>query len=305
MGDVYRKARYVLVYPGEAPWNIELAALLVRVFETRNKSCDSEALAIFINIWFFCLCGRFPYWRYWTRMWVVQEIMLAKTAFLMLKRNKLDLQYFDFTDAVLGAGLQVPAWRLASLRHSYRQGPPTPNLTELIHETSGSACKETNDRVYALLGLLPKNIADMIPVDYDREWQLVVLDVLLATRNVHGGRISVIDVLEIFEGLPDPPSVVCGNCAKSSTHRLILPDSSTVRPISQLVNEEQEVFFIAGSIYSMMDPSNRPTSKIGWRPIEPITCIFCAVEVLPNYGLDPVLSRPLENVVCLKARERN
>lgn len=114
---------------------------------------------------------------YWTRLWIVQEIMLARRRYAMwhggiLISWKHMNSLFVNSHAmfrVKGQGLTLRfllgAWK-----------PLTISLSESITHFSTQRCKDPSDKVYALQGLLAEH--ERVPIDYRKSVHAVFLDVV-------------------------------------------------------------------------------------------------------------------------------
>lgn len=141
---------------------------------------------------------------WWQRLWIWQEIMLARSSIS--------------DGAILQCGNKTISWYLARralrlLREtvlpdaSMRKGLyPSPvmwlphtfagtsirdwdSLSYIMRSTSQSGCTDPRDRVYALLGLIPKRLADKIVPDYDASAAQVFQDAFLSFLEVNSNLI--------------------------------------------------------------------------------------------------------------------
>ena len=143
MADVYRSAREVTVW-------IDASVSVERHYGESISEGQLDALS------------RDDYWR---RMWIIQELALAKKAILRWRTGTADLDYVALRLEDLGlsgAFLELPEdaldnwtsmWYVLQARETYRQqgGLDWKRVTELIRRRK---CEEPRDRVYAMLGLL-------------------------------------------------------------------------------------------------------------------------------------------------------
>lgn len=117
---------------------------------------------------------------YWTRLWVVQEVQLARRCKIATQAGlrswtnfRRAIEFFSVYDS--DPPDSKPRLRLFTASY-YRDidGDEFPNL---IERHLDGRCEERHDHVYALLGLL-KHIPENFPVDYDRSIAVLGLDVL-------------------------------------------------------------------------------------------------------------------------------
>lgn len=107
---------------------------------------------------------------YWSRTWVIQEMLLAKDVHLYCSGNRIDwLMFQENLGRELGMDLlstsidkrfnsavkSHPALALAVGRHIDRHPEIQEPLYELLVRHQYSICKDRRDRVFALLALLP------------------------------------------------------------------------------------------------------------------------------------------------------
>lgn len=130
------------------------------------------------------LCRLFWDYAWWQRLWIWQEILLArsstsstdggaviqcgtKTASWFLVRRALRLLRQTTLPGTMRAGL-CPA-PVAWLPHAFAvlSTHDWDSLSYLMRSTSQSGCADPRDRVYALLGLVPRQLADSIVPDYN------------------------------------------------------------------------------------------------------------------------------------------
>jgi hypothetical protein len=123
---------------------------------------------------------------YWTRVWVVQEIYLAKTIRIQWGSASLTWQQVVKLSEGFDNNVMTILWT-----HGQRS-PVYPFLTQPaamddfncpIHFTKGTACSDPRDHVYGLQGLVAW--PDTVKVDYSKPLEEVYLDAaeVIARRN--------------------------------------------------------------------------------------------------------------------------
>ncbi|KAJ4359498.1 uncharacterized protein N0V89_000053 [Didymosphaeria variabile] len=121
---------------------------------------------------------------YWDRMWILQEILLAKDARVMMenyifswtliKRTLLSYEGFHHKDFV-----NAPTKRIVqAFRHYEYATIINPSVCDTVARLGQGECKEVHDKVYATLGL---NGPAGIPVDYSVTLPELFYTVLLAS----------------------------------------------------------------------------------------------------------------------------
>lgn len=141
------------------------------------------------------------YNEYWARVWIVQEVTLAKSAIILTRSFSITL-----------SGL----WGTVSKARPYWEWKyPSPFFNDLKdlsmiidarylklwallrdYVASGYQCKEPNDRLYGFLGLLDSP-NDFIVIDYNRPYGHVILDAVLEAA-ADCPPISIREILDNF-----------------------------------------------------------------------------------------------------------
>jgi hypothetical protein len=122
---------------------------------------------------------RFLQRSYWTRMWIVQEYVLAQ-AVLHCGKKSIDGAIFDFSIAQILDCNTRPNWKFASLLRniedsyggriaSRRIEAKNQTLGELLASCKASRCVDPRDKLYALLGM-PSDVGkNTFVVDYTKD----------------------------------------------------------------------------------------------------------------------------------------
>lgn len=182
MADIYKRALYVYVWLGEADESLEkVMRALKRSYRCHHKDAKELQLSTAMRQLHFneddkldrlsaYSLRRFFGNSYWTRLWIIQEVMLAKYIRIMCGDTVLTwdvLQRFCqsrlktlSTDAVQAVPVQV-AW-LAEHAFSGRSY----SYADMLWTFCLNECHEPRDKVYGLQGLV--NVADKMPIDYAR-----------------------------------------------------------------------------------------------------------------------------------------
>lgn len=137
--------------------------------------------------------------RYWTRIWILQEVVLANAATVMCGAETLDLadlldvlpmfQVMLFCSAFASpdepalpldpnhiGSLSLAAIR--TMRASYRDNSEYMPLICMAHDTTDREATDPRDRVFALLGLVPGWTTSIVP-NYSLSAQQVFTDVMV------------------------------------------------------------------------------------------------------------------------------
>lgn len=134
------------------------------------------------------LCER----PYWSRIWIIQEIIHANRLTVWCGPQRLDWPVFDrlyltlknlleanriaqhdFATDVLQSPAFVMVWQRAHWRHPET---PTPRLQTLIEIFQGWKCMDLRDKVYALVSMADEKTA--VQPDYSRSSREIYRDVL-------------------------------------------------------------------------------------------------------------------------------
>jgi hypothetical protein len=172
MADIYGKASRVVAWLGPAYEQSDdaMRGLL-------RSQCDERILETVP--WILALVGLCSR-RYWHRLWVLQELKLAKQKDLMCGSKVISWQHFErFMLRVSGSSDEVspstPSSRALYIYNSAAMRmirltwtPPGTSLLDLMDMSVHLQCEETRDRVFALCGLATTEAASIDP-DYETD----------------------------------------------------------------------------------------------------------------------------------------
>lgn len=171
MGQIFANASQVLVWLSSISC-CDITRFNIQAFRSvPSSSLEPETLKVFVTAFKD---------RYWTRLWIVQEIMLARYAYVIFGQQKFTLTTINYImkknhltskDDNLGHTMRGTWYgALPSLVESARRDPP--ELYLLLRDHHYRGCAVPRDRVYGLLGLAA---GSHIPVDYTCSDQVVLL----------------------------------------------------------------------------------------------------------------------------------
>lgn len=150
MSYIYARAQQVLVWLGHPP-----EPLIQKERENagfRNHWSEADRIAIADH-------------PYWSRRWVIQELVLAKDV-----KFHLGVRYFtwdEYTNMMGGVRYEILRRRLDLIRDHQKQRHTDVHRLEVLLETFQEAqCAEKRDKIFGLLGLANDCVSDMIEVDY-------------------------------------------------------------------------------------------------------------------------------------------
>jgi ankyrin repeat protein len=194
MAQIYRLATSVLIWLGPAYGGSEKAldcfnrqAFRISKGKSRNISSGDEA-----STGIAALCHR-PYWR---RLWILQEIVLAKRKWLVcgdrispwepfskallgLPKHNRGVTFAQTTGDRLRGEFEMclmksPAMAMVELA---QQQSDNQTLYDLLHDTTLLQCSEPRDKIYGLLGIIKQGDDGIVP-DYDVEVVILLNAVL-------------------------------------------------------------------------------------------------------------------------------
>jgi hypothetical protein len=179
MASIYRNASRVLVWLGEQSAESNTAMQVITRFrDNRNSIRDENKKAIM------SLSTR----PYWTRLWVVQEICVARQ--LKIYCGSMSLSWEIFREFYLCESLRLWGRQRLNLarssmmeimerRDSYMSDGKN-TLETLINSSVRFECTDPRDKVYGLLSLItdPQEAEGLPKADYSRNLPQLYLDVM-------------------------------------------------------------------------------------------------------------------------------
>jgi hypothetical protein len=164
MGDIYHKAQQVIVWvhDEDSKGLHEQCLEHQSVHGAENSPCP----------WMSRLLGH----QYWTRLWIIQEVLLARDLVIyfdsvILPWGELNACFAHSAGYNLSESLRWVMVRATSNVQRYAAGSipglakPYHNLTETIAYCAASKCMDLRDRVFGLQGLLAEK--DKVTIDYN------------------------------------------------------------------------------------------------------------------------------------------
>ncbi|KAH8593139.1 heterokaryon incompatibility protein-domain-containing protein [Bisporella sp. PMI_857] len=116
---------------------------------------------------------------YFTRVWIVQEILLAEDIEVLGGTTWINWRSFAVVPLTVDAGIPLATCSLLDRAQSYLRG--STGLAELLIDFGMNQCTDPRDRVYGLLGLARKE--QRLEVDYSKTLWEVFLDTMLILCN--------------------------------------------------------------------------------------------------------------------------
>jgi hypothetical protein len=142
MGVIYYRASKVCVYLGN----------LSPAMDQMNKM-DSNHLQLFFKL------------RWFSRIWVIQEVALAKRVCIWIDKQYVTFDIQTLRDLCAKAEVNPPAVLLLGV-HLGNLGHP--DMVHVLHHSRNCLAADPRDKVFAVLGLVHRAYREAIPVDYSR-----------------------------------------------------------------------------------------------------------------------------------------
>jgi hypothetical protein len=182
MNVIYSNAYQVLIYLGEESgqfWSTEHP--LDSLANSHPPTNDSYMREILSRRWF-------------DRVWVLQEIALAKSALLIVGGDTHEFNTRNFKTTTIVGGKSIP-WTfsttglLLGLYSKWKLPPPNvlfwapgsmpnhPDLLDVLDRSRNCSATDPRDKVFAILNLVDADYQDYVPVDYSRSVEDVYMGV--------------------------------------------------------------------------------------------------------------------------------
>lgn len=252
MHQIYESAQSVSVWLGDADNDSDIAIQRVKSPTVPKNWCEgawtkSEGLAIL------ALCER----NYWRRMWIIQELLLAKSAVIhcglldlnwsILVRFLGELQEFkkqgrDIYTPLAHSILATPAMAMVKTKTEWGATPQP--LRVLVESYRHHQSTDIRDKVYALLGIA-EGTSD-VTIDYHKSAKTILLDVYCNEARRSDGDL-------------DPPNRTIGQ---------LLRFRNSLQGTLDVTVTEAEVYTHAGCPEHWIHTNSRPC------PFEFLNCSF-------------------------------
>jgi hypothetical protein len=132
--------------------------------------------------------------RYFKRVWVIQEVALAKAAYVLINGDEL-LLTSDVIDrmARLARQAQYELPAMLDLRHIADQTYRI-DIIACLRAGVDCHCADPRDNVYAVLSLMDPAARSLIPIDYSLDCASVLMSAVVAVAVIHRN----LDILSYF-----------------------------------------------------------------------------------------------------------
>ena len=218
MATIYARAESVAIWLGPEGDNSSMALEFLREAAHFSDSTDDMRTLIASRYWKRQVAATVSLFErdYWRRLWVVQEVLNAKTIWVYcgsspkvhwdeyllasraFRRHKPDLEYYFPAGIIDGKHYTVSKNRQTFSNVLVKQGPQTfTDLKSLIglgghrlHEAL-RRCREKltadpKDKLYGILGILAEEVREYLPADYSlsvREVYTSIVDFIVRTTD--------------------------------------------------------------------------------------------------------------------------
>jgi len=155
MGQIFGRAESVIAWLGQPTGDTDrvMDHICDLGMPRWNNASFTELNASFIHLG--SSVSRFFKLDWWSRLWVIQEVRLARTVTFMCGSKRVTFQDLDrWTSAAMAISDARDICAMAMLYlQNQAQGPKSDNLFRLLSTHRGLKASKPEDRVYALLGL--------------------------------------------------------------------------------------------------------------------------------------------------------
>jgi hypothetical protein len=130
--------------------------------------------------WLFSMMKQLFSFRYFTRAWVIQEVVLARAAYLLVNENELLLSRTiveHLTSIASQNSYRLPGMLKARLgAHS----TPFTSIITCLRAGITSECADARDKIFSVLSLMDTHSRSLIPVDYTLDVESVYASAVIA-----------------------------------------------------------------------------------------------------------------------------
>lgn len=206
MGEIYSQATLVVVWLGLATKRMaEAIRELSAIYEDKKEPTNWLQACRNIN----AVCAA----EYWTRVWVVQEFVLAKRlvvwcgaeqlqeeALFWLHHAQVDLTQIpcgwslpsDTYRDLMAHTVHTPALEIIACKLSRSKNPQAMTLIALFSMSQNLGCLDVRDRVYALLSLVSAEEREQwsIVPDYSKPIPQLFEEIYIALQRISTGQLS-------------------------------------------------------------------------------------------------------------------
>jgi hypothetical protein len=190
MTEIYFRAKQVLLWLGESDSSTALAFDTLRQFAQDDGTTDGSATLRKLHDEHsereeaICKLSERPYF---SRVWVIQEAVVAKVAIVLCGSESMDLTEFSRAfKRITGSGfhphslainvISLGNWRKWYLDEPCPERDDALDLQTLLMYSRDKLCKDDRDKVYALRGIGTQKFAEGLVVDYSETTERVYIN---------------------------------------------------------------------------------------------------------------------------------
>lgn len=141
--------------------------------------------------------------RYFSRVWVIQEVLIAQQALLHVNEDMVLLDKENFKSLYFECiRRQFEVIRLAQWIRVFSKARGTPDLTYYLTLALDCSSTDPRDQVFAITSLLPQYLRCIIPIDYTAELQSVLVNAVTACV-VEGAHLGLLCYCKLPAGSND------------------------------------------------------------------------------------------------------
>ncbi|KAH8624642.1 hypothetical protein IG631_20107 [Alternaria alternata] len=156
MKDIYTSAARVLMYLGDSDHSMESAVVMPQENDSGSRNSSRSHAVDYKAIL------QTPYF---SRIWVIQEVMLSKAASVTYGNHTMHLE--ELLSNVRTLDRPTRAERPLNWLERFEIIGKDERLYELLWTTESCQCGDLRDRIYGLMGLVAEDEAEQLPIDYN------------------------------------------------------------------------------------------------------------------------------------------
>lgn len=170
MGDIYKGADSVVVWLGDGKHHRSGPTEYECIRTFKDTGDPAPLLYVSEN-------------GYFSRLWIVQEFLLAKRLRILVKDLwLLEQDFFSLDNLALNRHQWPPSF--FSLRHERQRqtelhATRRRGMADMLHTFRFQSCEDPRDKIYGLMGLVDED--ERVVVDYAKSVQQVFMDAVLVT----------------------------------------------------------------------------------------------------------------------------
>jgi hypothetical protein len=270
MDRIYRDAKLVAVYVGrETEEDAQAMEYISKIYNERLYIQKFFRQRYYKEFWeqILVFCRR----EYWTRLWVIQEIMLAAKLFIYCGDNHMSYEKLaevfrlSFDKVIVDKDSSIKnssASRLLLAKHGGPHQVSRPryiSIVDLVLLHRGAQCLQTHDKVFGLLSLAKECCRNAVEVDYSMSLHDLCIIALRHHLHWHAPRNFFSDLKNFLDIITPEESVYPSAWQKFTSIPLCSPSTSGLTITAQVVG----VICNLESLYIHDDPLSAVAQQHG------------------------------------------